>query len=117
MAELLNLSAVWLPLEANAGDDISLPFTAKATNTTGWTFAFNIYLANATGKGPSGTAVGVGTVTNTPNTGGGDSSIAVAIAAAVTASLPNKLAWYEYIKTNAGSRKCLVTGTMYLKVP
>lgn len=104
----IQLQAADIPVIANAGDDITLPFTVLATNTTGWTLAFLVYRADASGTGPDGDSIGSGTVTNTP--GSPNSSVSVTVAAAVTASYGGKKLWVTFRRTDSGSARTLATG-------
>lgn len=111
----IDLSAPTKRAVANAGDDIYLPFTVDATDTTNWTVTFVWYLANETGTGKSGATIGSGSVVNTPNTGGGASSLAVTTLAAVTSGKGGQTIWGEMIKTNSGSRRTLANIALELR--
>lgn len=102
----IKLTAIKLAVCADAGDDITLPFTANGINTSGWTLECPLYLANASRDGAQGDAIGNATLTNTPGTP--DSALIVRIVGSLTASYQNVPLWGVFRRTDAGHERTLV---------
>jgi hypothetical protein len=114
-AALIQLESAPFVINMDAGDDVDIPFAVEATDTTGWTCEFLIYLSNDTKSGPSGSSIGSGAVSNTPNTLGGDSMLTVSLAGDVTSAYQSRTLWARFRKTNTGSQRTLGTGPINLK--
>lgn len=109
----IKLTAVKLAVCADAGDDITLPFTATGIDTTGWTLEFPLYVANPSRNGPQGDVIGSATLTNTPGTP--DSSLIVRVAGNLTASYQNVPLWGVFRRTDAGNERTLVKALISLE--
>lgn len=94
----INLTAADMPLNGESADGVTLPFTVKNTDTTGWTFSVTLWRSNQQGTGPTGDSIGSGSVANTP--GSPDSSLVLTVDSAVTTPYAGVPLWAVMRKTN-----------------
>ena len=113
MIYLVDMSAAEVALTANAGDDIDIPATLKATDSTGWTFLFTLSTVNTARTGPADVPLYSIVPTNSP--GSPNSIVSVHIPAANTAGREDQTLWCQLRRTNSGSVRTLYEGVFVLK--